>query len=221
MLDVGRSPPVDLAPPPAPPARYLALGDSYTIGESVAEDQRWPVLLAEALRRVGDPVEPPQIIARTGWTTADLERAVEEAAPRGPYQLVSLQIGVNNQFRGESIDVYREELAALLARAVELAGGAGGVLVLSIPDWGVTPFAAGRDSLKIAAEIDAFNAVKREEVARVEARFVDITPISREAATDSTLLARDGLHPSGKMYSAWVVEALPDARAALARPSSP
>jgi lysophospholipase L1-like esterase len=185
--------------------RYLALGDSYTIGEGVAAAERWPVQLAARLRAQGHSLADPHIIAQTGWTTDELAAAVVAAAPQSPYDLVSLLIGVNNQYRGRSRDEYRLQFAALLQQAITFAGDEPQrVLVLSIPDWGVTPFAAGRDRDQIRAEIDAFNAVNRAETARLAARYVDITPLSRRAAHDPGLLAADGLHPSGKMYTAWV-----------------
>lgn len=180
------------------PRRYLALGDSYTIGESVPASERFPVQLARALG-LGEP----QIIAKTGWTTDELNAAIDAADPRGPFDLVTLLVGVNNQYRGRSADEYRTQFAALLDRAIGFAGGdAGKVIVVSIPDWGVTPFAEGRDRAKIAREIDQFNAINREEAAREGARWVDITPISRR--NDPTLVAADGLHPSGKQYAEWV-----------------
>jgi lysophospholipase L1-like esterase len=189
---------------------YLALGDSYTIGESVDSIQRWPVQLALALNREGIPVREPFIIARTGWTTDELAQGIQEAGVQGPFDLVSLLIGVNNQYRGRSLEEYRLQLRELLRQAVDFAGGdPGRVLVLSIPDWGVTPFAEGRDREAIGQEIDAFNAVKREESALAGTRFVDVTGISREAAEDDDLVAPDGLHPSGAMYARWVQVALP------------
>ncbi|HEX2122468.1 MAG TPA: SGNH/GDSL hydrolase family protein [Thermoanaerobaculia bacterium] len=177
--------------------RYLALGDSYTIGESVAESERFPVQLARELG-LGDP----QIIARTGWTTDELNAAIDAANPQGPFELVTLLIGVNNQYRGRSADEYRTQFTALLQRAIGFAGGdPKRVIVVSIPDWGVTPFAEGRDRAKIAREIDQFNAVNREEAQRAGARYVDITPISRR--DDPSLVAEDKLHPSGKQYGEW------------------
>ncbi|MBD0320779.1 MAG: SGNH/GDSL hydrolase family protein [Gemmatimonadetes bacterium] len=197
---------------------YLALGDSYTIGEGVPEGERWPVRLAEMLGERGIAVEAPRIIARTGWTTDELDAAIDEAAPQGPYGLVSLLIGVNNQYRGRPADEYREQFAALLARAVAFAGGdASRVLVLSIPDWGVTTFAADRDGAAIAREIDRFNDIAREEAERAGARFVDITPASRAAAARPGMLADDGLHPSGAAYEEWARIALPTARDAVGR----
>lgn len=178
--------------------RYLALGDSYTIGESVAPAERFPNQLARALG-IGEP----QIIAKTGWTTDELNAAIDAANPEGPFDLVTLLIGVNNQYRGRSADEYRTQFAALLQRAIGFAGGdPKRVIVVSIPDWGVTPFAGGRDRGKIAREIDQFNAINREEAQRAGAKWADITPISRRA--DATLVAGDGLHPSGTQYAEWL-----------------
>lgn len=189
---------------------YLALGDSYTIGESVPEAERWPVQLVARLRQQGFNVAAPTIIARTGWTTAELTAGIAQANPQGPFDLVSLLIGVNNQYRGYDQEEYRQEFAALLEQAIGFAGGdAGRVFVLSIPDWGVTPFAAGRNVAQITAEIDAFNSINQAESARLGVAYVDITPISREAVNDGSLIANDGLHPSGKMYAEWVEVALP------------
>ena len=199
-------------------ARYLALGDSYTIGERVDSAARWPVQLAALLRERGIAVAAPTIIARTGWTTDELSVALDRANPRGTFDLVSLLIGVNNQYRGRDVEEYRAQFRALLQRAVAFAGGdAGRVIVLSIPDWGVTPFAEKqqRDGARIASEIDRFNAVNREETERAAARYVDVTPISRAASADRTLIAEDGLHPSGKMYGEWARLALPPVLAAL------
>lgn len=184
---------------------YLALGDSYTIGESVDEQLRWPVQLVERLRKDNVNINDAEIIARTGWTTDELLRAVEAAEPGNDYDLVSLLIGVNNQYRGRDLSNFREELTELIGIAVRSADSvASRVIVLSIPDWGVMPFAAGKDRDLIAGEIDAFNAVVREECSYAGVKFYDITAISRKAANDPSLVAGDGLHPSGKMYSMWV-----------------
>jgi len=198
--------------------QFLALGDSYTIGESVAPEERWPVQLGALLRAEGLNVGDPTLIATTGWTTDELSAAIARAKPQGAFDLVSLLIGVNNQYRGGGQDEYREQFAALLQRAIGFAGGnPARVLVLSIPDWGVTPFAARleRDPAAVAADIDAFNAINRAETERPGAHYVDVTPFSREAAHDPSLLADDGLHPSGRMYAEWARLALPAARAAL------
>jgi lysophospholipase L1-like esterase len=200
--------------PPLPPPRYLALGDSYTIGESVTDAERFPALLTARLQARGMTVGDTRIIARTGWTTDELDRAMDAAAPQGVYDLVTLLIGVNNQYRGRDADSYRPEFAKLLRRAIELAGHRPArVIVVSIPDWGVTPF--GRNHKEVGQQIDSFNAVNREEAERSGVRYVDVTPISREAERDSALVAEDGLHPSGKMYARWVDLILPQALAAL------
>jgi lysophospholipase L1-like esterase len=196
--------------------RLLALGDSYTIGESVEESERWPVQLGARLQEQGITTAPPQIIARTGWTTDELAAAIEETLPRGPYDLVTLQIGVNNQYRGRDAEEYRLEFRALLEEAVKFAGSRPDrVIVLSIPDWGVTPYAEGRDRSGIAQEIDRFNAINRDETVRAGARYVDITPESRRAALEPVLVAGDGLHPSGEMYRLWAALVLPHATSAL------
>lgn len=159
-------------------------------------------------------LEPPEIIARTGWTTDELDGAIDAAAPACPYSLVSLLVGVNNQYRGRSAEEYREHFRFLLARAIGFAGNeARRVLVLSIPDWGVTPFAVGRDRAAIAREIDAFNAIARAEATLAGARWVDVTPASRAAG--ARMLAEDGLHPSGAAYDEWARLALPHAMEAL------
>ncbi len=196
--------------------RFLALGDSYTIGESVHPAERWPAQLAAMLRVRGFNLGEPTIIATTGWTTDELSAGIDRADLQGAYELVSLLIGVNNQYRGRGLDEYRQQFVALLQRATAFASGKPSrLLVLSIPDWGVTPFAAGRDRAAVAAEIDAFNAVNREEAERLGTRYVDVTPFSRTTAADPTLIAADGLHPSGKMYAEWARLALSAAYEAL------
>ncbi|WP_349263995.1 SGNH/GDSL hydrolase family protein [Longimicrobium sp.] len=196
--------------------KFLALGDSYTIGEGVAAADRWPVQLAALLREQGQDFAEPQIIARTGWTTDELSDAIDAADPRGPYDLVSLLIGVNNQYRGRGTEEYRAEFAGLLQRAIGFAGGdASRVIVLSIPDWGATPFAEGRSRANIAAEIDVFNAINRQETERLGARYVDITPQSRTAGSNPAFLAPDGLHYSGLTYAEWARLALPAALEAV------
>lgn len=197
-----------------PAVRYLALGDSYTIGESVDERDRWPNQLASLVEASPEfeksgGVEVT-IIARTGWTTDELWQGIQAREIHPPYDLVSLLIGVNNQYRGRDLEEYREQFVFLLDKSIEYAGGdANRVIVLSIPDWGVTPFAADRDAGQIAVEIDRFNAVNRKETEKAGAHYIDITPISREAVRDAAWTAEDGLHPSGRMYAAWAERALP------------
>ncbi len=206
-----------LPEPPAPAdaagTRYLALGDSYTIGEGVAPADRWPVVLVERLRADGVALGGPQIVARTGWTTDELDAALDAADLEPPYALVTLLIGVNNQYRGRPLDEYRAQVAGLLDRAIGFAGSdPDRVVVVSFPDWGVTPFAAGRDRAQIAYEVDAFNAAAAEIAGARGVRFVDVTPLSR---AQGGLTTSDGLHPNAEAYRAWVDLIEPAAREAL------
>lgn len=190
---------------------FLALGDSYTIGEGVAEAERWPVQLARALG-----IDPPEILACTGWTTDELAAAMAVHTFHPPYDLVTLLIGVNNQYRGRSLANYRDELRALLDRAITLAGDrAGRVVVVSIPDWGVTRFghASGRDVVQIAREIDAFNAANCALARSRRAHYLDVTALSREHAGD---VVGDGLHPNAEAYTQWAQAMTALARQALA-----
>lgn len=191
--------------------KYLALGDSYTIGQSVDKSLRYPVQIADSLERRGYYMEDPTIIAVTGWTTSDLKAGIKAANPQGPYGLVSLLIGVNNQYRGMDINIYRKEFGELIDQSIYFAGNdTGRVIVLSIPDWGVTPFASGMDRDKIAREIDHYNAINKEITLSKGIVWIDVTGISRLAENDVTLIAGDGLHPSGKMYTEWVRLAVPE-----------
>lgn len=202
------------------PFRFLALGDSYTIGEAVPSSARWPEQLVERLRAEGIELSAPLIVAKTGWTTDELDGAIDGAAISGDFDLVTLLIGVNNQYRGRDAAEYRHQFAHLLRRAIGFAAGhAERVIVVSIPDWGVTPFARqhDRDPARVGSEIDLFNLINHEETERAGAHYVDITPGSRDAATDTTLLAGDGLHPSAKMYQQWTAAILPVAKQILAR----
>jgi lysophospholipase L1-like esterase len=197
--------------------RFLALGDSYTIGEGVAPRERWPVQLAARLRGEGIDVGDPHVTATTGWTTDELAAAMDAATFAPPHALVTLLIGVNDQYRGRGVDEYRERFRTLLQRAIGLAGQAASrVIVVSIPDWGVTPFARGegRDTAGVAREIDAFNAAAQAETSRGGAHWIDVTGISRAPGSCDELVA-DGLHPSGAQYARWVEAILPAARAAL------
>jgi lysophospholipase L1-like esterase len=200
-----------ITPNPENSLTYLALGDSYTIGESVAEADRWPVQLAAALREKGIRISDPVITARTGWTTADLLRGIEAKGELGTYDLVSLLIGVNDEFQGLSIDGYRQRFTELLHKAIEAASGKPErVFVLSIPDWSYTPFAETIERPDISAEIDAFNAVAREESELARVHYFDITELTRPREYDPSLIADDGLHPSAKMYAMWVNAILPE-----------
>lgn len=184
---------------------YLALGDSYTIGESVPESGRWPVQLTAELNKEGIKVNDPVFIAQTGWTTDELALAIHDRNIREKFDLVSLLIGVNNQYRGRSLLEYGMHFKDLLKTAVDFAGGdKKRVFVVSIPDWGVTPFAANRDRTLISNQINLFNDAARNTCASEGVDFYDITPYSREVSNDKELVAGDGLHPSVKMYQGWV-----------------
>lgn len=199
------------------PIRYLALGDSYTIGEGLEEEERFPEQLALGLSDQGFDVQT-QIIARTGWTTDELWQGIESTELTPPYGLVTLLIGVNNQYRGRDVDEYRLEFDHLLDKAISLTSGdPSKVVVLSIPDWGVTPFARGVavSTAQVATQIDEFNEVNRKVTEEKGASYIDVTEISRQAAGDRSLLAKDGLHPSAKMYALWIELILPSALSAL------
>lgn len=187
------------------PLKILALGDSYTIGEGVKQGEIWPVLLGAKLRPEG-PAPAVSVIAKTGWTSANLQRALLAVQPqtKGPYDLVTLLIGVNNQYQGREEGEFREQFVDLLKKSIEYAGkNTKRVVVVSIPDYSVTPFCEGRDRAAIAKALDRFNTICKEETEKAGVVFVDITPGSRDAASKPELLAGDGLHPSGKMYAQW------------------
>lgn len=185
--------------------RFLALGDSYTIGEAVNPQERWPLQLVQGLRHRGMAIADPQFLATTGWTTADLRQALATAELAPPYDLVSLQIGVNNQYHGLEHSMYAQDFELLLRQAIELANMRKyRVFVLSIPDWSVTPFAEGRDRTHIAKEIDTYNRINAKLSYTYGVQYLNITPISRQAAKYPQLLTTDGLHPSGEMYRRWV-----------------
>lgn len=185
--------------------KYLALGDSYTIGESVAESERWPNQLQKLLVNAGIEVSKPDILARTGWTTNELKGAIANSTLQNKYQLVSLLIGVNNQYRGYPKDQQRLEFEDLLLRSIEFAqGDTTRVFVVSIPDYGATPFGQSRNPVKIGEEIDEYNAINKTICDRYGVLYFDITPISRQAVDNPDLIAPDELHPSGLMYQRWV-----------------
>ena len=189
--------------------RFLALGDSYTIGQSVPEEERWPEQLAVILNEQGFETKV-NVIARTGWTTDDLLAAMSVQSLSEEYDMVSLLIGVNDQYRGGNPEDYRPRFRELLEQAIALAGDdPKKVIVLSIPDWEVTPFANQMSRSARLFSIDAFNKVNLNESQAYGVRYIDITPISRRVIEDKELLAPDGLHPSGTMYTLWVQKMLP------------
>jgi lysophospholipase L1-like esterase len=191
-----------------PTYTYLALGDSYTIGESILQADNFPNQVVTILKGEGLSFHPPRIIAKTGWTTDELEEGITSAKQNGlllpVYHFVSLLIGVNDQYRERNIEDYKTAFELLLQKSISLAGGKKEkVAVLSIPDWGVTPYANGRDREKIATEIDAYNTLNKKIAQQYHVHYINITPWTKEAADDNTLLAPDGLHPSGKEYKRW------------------
>lgn len=194
---------------------YLALGDSYTIGESVAESERFPMQTVQLLKQQNIDIANPDIIAVTGWTTGNLLNALNNNPPKKNYSVVTLLIGVNNQYQGKSLNEYKTEFTELLLRAIKYAGdNRKHVFVISIPDYSVTPFAQGSDIAGIAKEIDAFNAANKAITLNEGVAYIDITPISREVKNDPSLVAGDGLHPSGIQYKRWseliAAEVLPE-----------
>ena len=200
--------------------RYLALGDSYTIGEGVATASGWPCQLAATLRAEGVDLAPPEIIAASGWSSEELDAGIDAAAPLGPYDLVSLLIGVNDQYRGRPARAYRSAVRRLLARAVAFAGHRPRrVMLVAIPDWGVTAFGrdSGRDTAAIAEQLDAYNAIGAEEAACAGVHCVHLAAAARACGANAAMLGADGLHPSALQYARWTRRMLPVARAALTR----
>ena len=191
---------------------YLALGDSYTIGESVAGADSYPHQISALLKKRGIELAQPKIIATTGWTTADLLIAIDSAKLSQNYSFVTLLIGVNNQYSGHDISIYQEEFTTLLNKAIAFVNGdKTKVFVISIPDWGVTPFAKENDksAVQIGKEIDEYNIIAKKLTLDAGVSFTNITAASKKAAKDTSLLAEDGLHPSGKMYAKWAEAVLP------------
>lgn len=186
------------------PRKFLALGDSYTIGESVAPDERWPVQLTTALRKLGVAIDDPEIIATTGWRTDELIGAIQQRMPENDFDLVSLLIGVNNQYQGKELRQYAADFERLVDTAISHGDGQKErVFVLSVPDYGYTPFGKEKRPV-ISKEIDRFNQINRQIALSHGVRYFDVTPISRKGLDDPELVAADNLHPSGKMYRLWV-----------------
>jgi lysophospholipase L1-like esterase len=186
---------------------FLALGDSYTIGEGVPLHESFPYQAVQILRKEGHPFHAPEIVAKTGWTTSELKEQIAQTSLHEKYDFVSLLIGVNNQYWNLSLNDYKIEFKFLLNKAIELAGDkAKNVIVLSIPDWGVSPFAEGRDAEKIAKEIDMFNEINKEITGSHVCHYIDITKGSRLAQGNPTSFVEDKLHPSGAEYKRWALE---------------
>ena len=217
--DYTPSPPIIEEPDPEPetkgPFTYLALGDSYTIGHAVVENERFPIQLATRLNEDGYEVTETHIVAKTGWTTDELQAGIaNETDLSSSYQFVSLLIGVNNQYRNRPVDTFKPEFTALLEQAIEFAAGnKDRVFVVSIPDYAYTPFGNGNSTT--SEGIDVYNAAKKEIAEAMGIRFFDITPISREGLDQPELVASDNLHPSGEQYRRWVALMLPGVKEML------
>ena len=210
------------APTYAGKLSYLALGDSYTSGEQVELPERWPDQLATIVRTAGLDLSDPQIIAQEGWTTDDLLSNFDKANPHHHYDLVTIQIGANNQFHELPTADYRRQFAKLLQRSIAAANGqASHVLAITIPDWSVTPFAANRNPAVLAKHIDEFNRIMQAECAKLHVTCVDITALTREAATQPALVALDGLHPSADQLRNWANFLAPTVEQALREPAPP
>ncbi|SNZ02015.1 SGNH/GDSL hydrolase family protein [Flagellimonas pacifica] len=183
---------------------FLALGDSYTVGTGESKINSWPLQLVYLSRKKNFPIQFPKIIAKAGWTTTNLLEAIEAEQPKPNYDLVTLLIGVNNQYQGKDIQIFKKEFLILLNKSIDLAkGNPKNVFVLSIPDWSVTPFARFKNKKKIVKELGAYNAIIKKESKKHEVPFIEITQISRNAAVNTSLITSDGLHPSKKMYKLW------------------
>lgn len=189
---------------------YLALGDSYTIGHKISEKERWPNQLAKALRNDGFSIQNPKIIAKNGWRTDELLDAMHAELNDEKYDLVSVMIGVNNQYQSKNLKNYKEELKTILREAIAKSKeGKECVFVLSIPDYGMTPFGKKKGGNQISEDLKKWNAACKQVSQEMGIAFYNITKISKQAETDSALVASDGLHPSGKMYQLWVEKILP------------
>jgi len=182
---------------------YLALGDSYTIGEQVEIIKSFPYQLVQLFRRAGHSFTAPEIIAKTGWTSDELISHLEDYRTLEKYTIVSLLIGVNNQYRGRNVNEFKPEFRFLLNKAISYAHDPSNVFVVSIPDWGVTPFAEGRDRKQIAVEIDDYNGACKEIAEELNIQFIEITNSQREDGTKDEFLAGDKLHPSAMEYGKW------------------
>lgn len=199
-----------------PTVRILALGDSYTIGTSVAPDDRWVDRLASRLRTSGHRVADPEIVAANGWTTDRLEAAIDRRSLAPPYELVTLLIGANDAFQERPLEAFRPAFVDLLEQAVEFAGDeATRVVVMTIPDYSVTPVGQRHSPAEHAQRLAAYNAAVTEEVEAAGARLVDLVPISRQAAEDPDLVASDGLHPSPEQHRRWLERIDPAVRTVL------
>jgi lysophospholipase L1-like esterase len=210
MTDSNTTPIVTATPVAGAAKTYLALGDSYTIGQNVAIQDRFPAQTVALLRASGVSIQDPKYVATTGWTTTNLTNAIAAENLKGAYDVISLLIGVNDQYQRMDTTGYRIRFTQLVNKSIELAGfQKTKVFVLSIPDYSATPFVPTADKARVRKEIDEFNAINKEITLRNSIVYLDITPSTREAETNATLLANDGLHPSGLEYKKWAERLAP------------
>lgn len=192
------------------PISFIALGDSYTIGTGIQPAGSWPYQLQDSLLNRGFSVDTTEIIATNGWTTTDLLAAIGNREDSSTFDLVGVLIGVNNQYQNLDLDIYRNEFRELILEAVRFANGdTSRIFILSIPNYGVTPFGQNRNPVIIKQELEVYNDIAKDIGTEYGITFVDITPISELASNDPSLLAPDNLHPSAKMYALWIEKVLP------------
>jgi len=195
--------------------RILALGDSYTVGTGVDTEARWVTKLAERLRAEGEPVGDPVVIAENGWTTGDLDDGIEEHDPDPPFDLVTLLIGANNCFQGESPSEFAPKFRAMLERALEFAESPESVVVVTVPDYTLTPVGQENDPEEHRERLERYEEITREAVAAEGVRLVDVVPPSKRVAAEPELVAGDDLHPAPEQHDLWVERIYPVAREAL------
>ena len=185
------------------PYSFIALGDSYTIGEGINEDERWPNQFVDVAYENGVDFDQPMIIAETGWKTYDLLNAINQTNFTKKYDYISLLIGVNNQFNSRPIDEFEEDLNKLMDEMKRIKKNDGSIIIISIPDWGYTPFGESSDMSDISEQINLFNSSLRKFASTNDLKYVDVTEISRRAINEPDLITNDNLHPSGIMYLEW------------------
>ena len=193
----------NLNTPRESPYNFIALGDSYTIGEGVNEDERWPNQFVDVAYENGVDFDQPMIIAETGWKTYDLLNAINQTNFTKKYDYISLLIGVNNQFNSRPIDEFEEDLNKLMHEIKRIKKNDGNIIIISIPDWGYTPFGESNDMIDISEKINLFNSSLRKFASTNDLKYVDVTEISRRAINEPDLITNDNLHPSGIMYLEW------------------
>lgn len=197
------------------PSRILALGDSYTVGTGVDDEGRWVTKLTERLRSAGDPVADPVVVAENGWTTGDLEAGIDDADPEGPFDLVTLLVGANNCFQGESAAAFEPKFRDLLDRALGFATDPSSTVVITVPDYTLTPVGGDNDPEEHAERLETYNEIVREAARARETRLVDVVPPSKRVRENPELIADDDLHPAPAQHELWLERIEPVASDAL------